>query len=67
MGLFSSMTGMVSALAGMGIATSAVRTIAEATGSGDHVQLARTTTALRRILWRLGVVDPSCSRRSAFR
>jgi antigen flippase len=56
MGLFSSMTGMVGTLAGMGIATSGVREIAEASGAGQDIRTARAVTAVRRITLRLGLL-----------
>jgi len=53
MGLLGSMTSMVGTLAGLGVTTSGVREIAEASGAGDHVRVARTVTTLRRIMLRL--------------
>jgi len=56
MGLLGSMTSMVGTLAGLGVTTSGVRQIAEASGAGDHVRVARTVTTLRRIMLRLGLL-----------
>jgi enterobacterial common antigen flippase len=55
MGLFSSMTSMVWTFAGLGMTTSGVREIAEATGSGDDARVARTVAALRRVVLWLGI------------
>jgi PST family polysaccharide transporter len=52
---FSSVTTLVSSVAGMGINTSGVRQIAEATGSNDAETIARTVTVLRRTSLLLGV------------
>jgi antigen flippase len=56
MGLFSSTTGLVGTIAGMGIATSGVREIADAAGSGEDVRVARTTAAVRWLVVRLGLL-----------
>jgi PST family polysaccharide transporter len=56
MGLFTSLTGMVGTLAGMGITISGVRKIAEAVGTGEEVRVARTTQALRQVVLRLGLL-----------
>jgi antigen flippase len=55
MGIFSSMTSMVWTFAGLGMTTSGVREIAEATGSGDDARVARTVVALRRVVLWLGI------------
>jgi PST family polysaccharide transporter len=54
-GLFSSMTSMVWTFAGLGMTTSGVRQIAEATSSGDGVRVARSVFALRRVVFWLGL------------
>ena len=48
MGTYSSIAGMVVALAGAGIGNSGVRQIAEAVGAGDQAQIARTVLTVRR-------------------
>src|SRR6185295_15948225 len=55
-GLFSSLTSMAGTLTGMGINTSGVLKIAEAAGAGDEIQMARTVTALRQIVFQLGLL-----------
>jgi PST family polysaccharide transporter len=47
-GMYGAVTGAVGTLAGMGIGSSGVRQIAEATGTGDDLKIARTIFALRR-------------------
>lgn len=56
MGVYGSMTSMVGALTGLGVTTSGVRRIAEAAGDGEEIQVARTATALRQIVFRLGLL-----------
>jgi enterobacterial common antigen flippase len=56
MGLFGSMTGLVGAVTGMGITTSGVRHIADAAGADEEIRIARTVTAVRQIVLRLGLV-----------
>jgi PST family polysaccharide transporter len=56
MGIFASMTSVVWTLVAMGISTSGVREIAEAVGSCDESRVARTVTALRRVISRLGLL-----------
>ncbi len=53
-GLYNSITGLVGTFAGMGIASSGVRQIAEAAGTGDGDRIARTTITLRRVAIILG-------------
>ena len=55
-GTFTSITALISAVAGMGINSSGVRQIAEATGSGDQERIARTAIALRRVSLVLGLL-----------
>jgi len=55
LGVFSSMTSMVWTLAGLGLTTSGVRQIAEASGSGDSLRVARTALAMRRVVFCLGL------------
>jgi antigen flippase len=55
-GVYSALMSMIGTLAGMGIATSGVRQIAEAHGSADHHQLARTVSILRRTVWATGLM-----------
>ena len=56
MGIFNSMTSVMGTVVGMGMSTSGVREIAEATGAGEEIRIARTATAMRWIALRLGVV-----------
>lgn len=54
--LLTSIGGMAANLAGLGVGTSAVRTVAEASGSGDSLRVARTIIILRRISIVLGIL-----------
>lgn len=56
MGVYSSIIQMVFTVSGMGIATSGVRQVAEAYGSGDDDKIARTVIALRRTVWITGIL-----------
>jgi enterobacterial common antigen flippase len=56
MGLYGSTTSVVVTLAGMGVTTSGVREIADATGAGDEIRVARTAAALRRVVLWLGIL-----------
>lgn len=56
LGVYGSITGLVSTLAGMGITSSGVRQIAEANGTGDRVRIARTIIAVRRVSFFLGIL-----------
>ncbi len=56
MGFYTAITGMVGTVAGMGISTSGVRQIAEAHGTGDQDQVARTVKSLRRTVWLTGIL-----------
>lgn len=56
MGLFGSIIELTISIAGMGIQNSGVRQIAEAAGSGDIDNVARTAAVLRRISIFLGVL-----------
>ncbi len=55
MGTYSSITSMVSALAGLGIGSSGVRQIAEASSTGDQNRIARTSLTIRRSAMILGL------------
>jgi len=58
MGLFgtlSSITALASGIAGMGLSTSGVRRIAEATAAGEQGKVERTAAALRRVTLILGL------------
>ena len=55
-GVYGSITGLVSTLAGMGITFSGVRQIAEANGRGDRAKIARTIIAVRRVSFFLGIL-----------
>lgn len=56
MGFFTSIADLTRSVAGMGVNTSGVRQIAEAVGSGDQEQIARTVTVLRRTSLVLGAL-----------
>jgi enterobacterial common antigen flippase len=56
LGLFSSTTSLVGTVTAMGITTSGVREIADASGAGDDHRLARTISAVRWIVVRLGLL-----------
>jgi PST family polysaccharide transporter len=55
-GVYGSITELVSTLAGMGITFSGVRQIAEANGTGDRAKIARTIIAVRRVAFFLGIL-----------
>lgn len=55
-GVYSSITGMVGTISGMGIASSGIRQIAAAHGSGDQDRMARTVKTLRRTVWLTGLL-----------
>lgn len=55
-GIFQSIIGLASALAGLGIRNSGVRDIAEATGCDDWQRAGRIALTLRRICWVTGTV-----------
>jgi enterobacterial common antigen flippase len=55
-GLYVSITGLVSTIAQLGIDQSGVREVAEANGSGDMERVARVTKSLRRICWATGIL-----------
>ena len=56
MGLYGSISDLAVSIASMGVNSSGVRQIAEAAGSGDTKQIARTATVLRRTAVLLGVL-----------
>lgn len=55
-GLYTSVTGLLSTVAGVGIDSSGMRQIARAEGRGSQVQVARTYATLRRLAWVTGVI-----------
>src|ERR1700747_480039 len=55
-GLYASIITLTQSIAGMGINSSGVRQIAEATGSGDQDRIAKTTMVLRRTSVVLGLL-----------
>lgn len=55
-GMFTSVLGPVSTVAGMGIATSGVRQIAEAHGKRDVVRVNEVVSVLRRTVWGTGML-----------
>jgi PST family polysaccharide transporter len=56
MGIFASTTTLVGTVTAMGIPTSSVREIADASGGGDDVRVARAVSAVRWIMVRLGLL-----------
>ena len=56
MGLLSSIATMVGTLTALGIGTSGVREIADAARAGDTPRIARTVTAVRRVVFWLGIL-----------
>lgn len=56
MGLYASIVDLTQVIAGLGVQSSGVRQIAEATGKGDVDRMAHTATALRRTSVLLGVI-----------
>src|SRR5438270_1109441 len=56
LGLYSTIADLARSVAAMGINSSGVRQIAEAVGTGDAAQIARTVTVLRRTTIVLGVL-----------
>ncbi len=55
-GLFQSSIGIVTQLTGLGIASSGVRQIAEAHGTGDVELAGKTLRVLRRLCWATGIL-----------
>lgn len=53
-GLYQSATAMVAIVVGLGLNSSGVREVAQASRSGDAIDLARTVTVLRRLCWITG-------------
>lgn len=54
-GLYVSITGLVSTIAQLGIDQSGVREVAEANGSGNPERVARVAKMLRRVCWITGI------------
>lgn len=54
--LYTSATGLVGTVSSLGIASSAVREVAEAHGSGDPERVARAVKVLRRACWATGLL-----------
>ncbi len=57
-GTYESLINLVQQVAGLGIASSGVREVAHAVGTGDDLQIGRTVLTLRRICWLTGTADP---------
>jgi antigen flippase len=55
-GLYQSATNLVGTVAGLGIASSGVREVAEADGKGDPESVAHAVKSLRRACWVTGVI-----------
>ncbi|GGA59971.1 O-antigen translocase [Edaphobacter acidisoli] len=55
-GLFGSIANLTQTIAGMGVNSSGVRQIAEASGTGNSVRVAQTTIVLRRVSVLLGLL-----------
>ncbi len=60
MGVYNSIIGVVSSVAGMGLSSSGVRQIAAAHGAGDQDQVARAVKTLRRTVWFTGSIGMGC-------
>lgn len=56
MGTYLSITGLIGSMSGLGINSSGVREVAEASGTGDAEKVGRTILALRRMVWLTGCV-----------
>ncbi len=56
MGLLTSTTGIISSLTNFGLGTSAVKNIAEASGTADQNRIATVVTAFRRMVWFTGLL-----------
>lgn len=55
-GLLASATGLVGALSNFGLGTSAIKDIAKAHDSGNEMQMAKTATVFRRLVWITGLL-----------
>jgi len=55
-GLYTSATQLIQQLTSFGLSSSAVRSVAEANGSGDRVRIARVVYALRKLVWITGLL-----------
>ena len=55
-GMFTSVLGPINTIAGMGVATSGVRQIAEAHGKGDTTRISEVVSVLRRTVWGTGIL-----------
>lgn len=56
MGTYLSITGLIGSMSGLGINSSGVREVAEASGTGDAEKVGRTILTLRRMVWLTGCV-----------
>lgn len=54
MSMYTQIAGLVSTVSGVGLSNSGVRQVAEAVGTGDGQQIARTVFTLRRTVWLTG-------------
>lgn len=55
MGLLTSTTGLLTSITNFGLGTSAVKNIAEAHASNNQIQIAKTTTIFKRLVWITGL------------
>lgn len=55
-GLYLSTTSLIQGLTSMGLSTSAVKNIAEASGSKDNQRISKTITVLRKLVWGTGLL-----------
>lgn len=55
-GLYTSATQLIQGLTSMGLASSAVKNVAEANGSGDFQRISRVVTVLRKLVWITGLL-----------
>lgn len=55
-GLYTTATQLIQQLTSLGLSSSAVRNVAEASGSGDSIRVAKAVCALRRLVWITGLL-----------
>ena len=54
LGLYQSLISLIQGMTSMGLSQSAVRSVAEAYGSGDHLRVSRVVRVLRKCVWYTG-------------
>lgn len=55
-GLYTSATGLINAISGLGIGSSAVKNIAEANASGDQERIVKVISVFRKLVWITGLL-----------